>query len=817
MVVRELAYALRQLRKAPGFAVVAILTLALGIGASTAVFTAVDSIVLKPLRFRDSGQLVVAWEGVRFLSSEPGGPNPRHADLWQKRATAFSGLTLLQEGRRGVAFGNEHPQLVGSVRALPNLFDILQVTPLLGRTFRPEEGTKGRDNVTVVTYGLWQSMFHRDPNVVGRIIRVAEAPYQIIGVLPAAFQFPNANALRAFRSKQQASSVPEPELFLPAAIDLNDFGWNGDYGNWVALGRLKPGVTVKQAEAQLNTIQRQVEQLIPANEGGGKTGVLSASVQPMQVAVVGESKTRLWLLMAAVGGLMLIACVNLANAQLARAISRQREAATRRALGASPWQLMWSSLAESALLALVGGAAGVLLALQGVALFRRYSPIDLPRMAELHVNLAVLLFALVLTTGASVLFGIMPALSFLRVDPQSALQQSSARAAGSQQGRLVRKSLIAVEVFGCTALLLVTGLFAKSLIGLLHVDKGFAADHVIVAEVDLSRKNFDPAQSRTVFDDAVLADLRTISGVRSAGLVSAMPLEGETWIDELRRADRPGQDGPLLNLRWVSPEYFETMGEKLVAGRFFEERDRNLNSVVISESEAKALFPGANAVGAQLKKEDRIYTVIGVVADSRNTSLKSAPPRMGYLHYKDNPPYATFFAVRSVQAPEALAARVRQTIWKRAPETTIARVKTLDAQVRDSLASDRFETDMLATFGGAALLLAMLGIYGVLSYSVAGRRQEIGVRMALGATPPQIYSLTLGEAAAPVIAGLAGGVVASVMAANAVEKLLYGIKGLDPAVAIITAGLFLIAALAAAFLPARRAASIDPMQALRAE
>jgi predicted permease len=596
---------------------------------------------------------------------------------------------------------------------------------------------------------------------------------------------------------------------------VKQFEWNGNYGNWITLGRLKPGVTISQAKAELNTIQDQVLQEMPA--GRRDPGALRASVQPMQEAVVGDSRMRLWLLMAAVIGLMLIACLNLANAQLGRALARRREAAVRAALGAAKWRLVWSALAENLLLAVIGGVAGVLLASAGLDLFRRCSPVDLPRLSEVHLNRTVLLFSIGLTFAASLISGMLPALRLLSVDPQASLQQNSRRAVGSKESHRLRTWLIGLQVFGCTALLLVTGLFSKSLLYLLRQDKGFETEHVTVAEVGLAPKLYGADQSRIAFIDGVLENLRAIPGVQAAGLVSTMPLEGERWLEFLRRVDRPNQEGPLVNARWVSPGYFEATDQKLVAGRFFEERDRNLNNIVLSEGAAKGLWGSDNPIGGQVTVLGRTYNVIGIVGESRNTSLKSAPAKMAYVHYNYRPPYSTFFTARTSQPTEAVISSMRQAIWQYAPDVTIARVKTLDSQLTDSLASERFQTLALMAFGIAALLLAMLGIYGVLSYSVAARQQEIGVRMALGATRGKIYVLTLAEAGAPVFAGLATGLIASVLAGRVIRNLLYGTQVLDPPVILIVTSLFLVSAAAAAFLPARRAASVDPMEALRSE
>jgi predicted permease len=812
--LKEVGYAGRTLRKTPGFAITAILTLALGIGASTAVFSVVDTVLLRPLGYRDSGRLVAAWERLPFISADAMGPNPRHADLWRKRATAFSGLTLVRHAAWGLSVGTGHPRLTRAAVCLTNLFDVLQVQPLLGRAAAKEDEVK-RHYYAILTYPLWQSVFHGDPGAIGKTIRLNDTPREVIGVLPAGFHFPNANALHAFRSKQASSSVPEPEVFLPTVLDLNQYDWNGEYGNWIAVGRLKPGASVQQAEGQLNAIDGQIVAELPASEKNGAMSGLRASVQPLEEAVVGDSQTGLWLLMAAVLGLMLIGCLNVANAQLGRALTRRREAALRTALGAGKWRLLWSCLAENLLLAAAGGAAGILLAAEGARLLRLYPMVDLPRLSELQVNPAVLLFSVALTGSASVLSGLLPAVRLLRTDPHSALQ-NGARALGNRQGYRLRTWLIGLQVFGSTVLLLTTGLFTKSLLHLLYQDKGFATEHVAAVEAVLSSDINRSDQTRLAFDDAVLGNLRAIPGLQTAGLVSAMPLEGESWIEGLSRPDRPGAE-TLINLRWVSEGYFETLREKLVAGRFFEEQDRSRNSAVLSESSAKALWGSESPLGRQVTTENRKFTVVGVVADSRSTSLKTAPVRMAYLHYHDRPPFATFFLARAAGPPDALFSGLRQAIWKYSPDVTIARIKTLDAQLSDSLAPERFQTAVLLAFGGAALFLAMLGIYAVLSYSVATRKQEIGLRMALGATRPTIYALLTAEAGIPVGGGMAAGLMASLAAARGVRKLLFGVQPVEPLVIAVVAGLFLLCAAAAAFLPARRAASVDPMDALRSE
>jgi predicted permease len=811
---KDLRFGCRLLARSPGFTATAVLTLALAIGSATAVFTIVDSVLLRPLAFKDSGELVVAWERLPAMSAEPVGPNARHVDFWKQRTTAFSGWALVHEGTRGVALGSESPFIVGTVSADPGLFDLIGVNPSMGRAFTPEEGVTGRDHVVVLTHEFWQNRLHGDPGVLGRQIRIADSPFEVIGVLPRDFRFPNANALKAFNRKQGAGVVPEPEIFMPVVVDLAHRDWGGDFGNQIALARLRPGLSLRQAEAQIVALQPEIGR----NMGIGEPSKFpQVSLQPMQEAVVGGSQRALWFLMAAVSALLLTACLNLAGAQLSRSILRRREAAVRSALGASRWRLLRGALAESLVLAVSGGAVGILLAVAGLEAFRRYSAVDIPRLSEVGLNFTVLAFSLAITAGATLVFGLLPALRMMGVDPQSALQNNTRSVMGSRHGSRASAWLVGLEVAGCAALLMITALFAKSLANVMSQDRGFETGHVAIAQVDLSHVFHSEAKQRIAADDQMLSALRQIPGVESAGLVSAMPLEGESWIEYVQREDRPQQQNPLVNLRWISSGYFETVRQRIVAGRSIEERDREQHGAVLSEAFAKEVWPGENPLGAQVQIEGRKFTVVGVVADARSTSLKTSPPAVAYVHYSDRPPFATFFMVRGPQPAPVSIASLRHTIRSALPEATLNRVKTLDEQLTDSIATDRLQTALLAAFGFAALALAMLGIYGVLSCSVAGRRQEIGVRIALGATRGAIYGSTLREALIPVAGGLVCGLAAGVLSFRVVRSLLYGIETVEPSTVAIVPALFIAAALAAGFVPARRAASVDPMEALRTD
>ena len=813
-LVQDIRYALRQLRKSPGFTLTAILTLALGIGATTTIFSVVDGVLLKPLAYRNSGQLVVIWERVRFLEKlfPYGGPNPRHFQVWNNQNTIFSDISLLRQNAVGITLGNDHPRFVGRIIARSNLLEVLGVQPFLGRNFLPEEAVKGHDNVVIISWHLWQTTFHADPNVIGKSLQIAGVPHQVIGVLPQGFYFPKYNELT---SSPQSQEAPECEILSPLALDYNHFGWNSDYGNYVALGRLKPGITAAQAQSQLDTIANDIIRQAPDQWGGNPSGALATYVQPLKEAIVGKTTRSLWLLFAAVLSVLLIACVNLANAQLARSAARDREAALRSALGASAWSLIQTSLAEVCLLSIAGGVLGVSLANLAVHRFSTNAHIALPRTNAISVNPAVLTLSVLLTIGATILFGVLPTLRLLRIKPLQALHRTG-RSSGSARNSHLRRWLIGGQVLACTTLLLVTGLFAKSLIHLLTSDKGFSTDHTVIADVMLQGAAFTD-EKRAGFDDGILDRLRSLPGVQSASMVSSMLLEGESWIDGVARPDQSVRSSALANYRWISPDYFTTIRQHILEGRELDARDRNLKNAVISEATAKAVWPGQDPLGRQFSRQDDRFTIVGIVADARENSLRSAPVNMVYLPYWNNPPYSSYFIVRSTQDATLLTAAVRKTIWTYNPDVTIAHLQTLDSKVSDSLAPERMETTILAAFGSAALLLALLGIYGTLSYSVEARTQEFGIRMALGATRQNVYLVTLKEIVAPVAGGLGLGWIASVVIGKSIAALLYGTTVTDITVAIAVICTFTLAAAAATFLPCRRATMIEPMEALRSE
>jgi predicted permease len=816
-ILQDLRYGLRQLRKSPTFTLTAILTLALGIGATTTLFSVVDAVLLKPLAYRDSGRLVVIWEKVRFLEKlfPYTGANARHEDIWRRQSTAFSDMTILQQGSTGVSLGsNDHPRLVGKIVGQPNLLDILGVQPALGRNFLPEESVEGREKVAIISHRLWQSLFNGDTAVTQKAILIAGTPYQVVGVLPQDFYFPKSNELSPSPLSRQ---LPDNEIITPLAIDpMKSFGWNSDYGNYVALGRLKPGVSIDQATENLNSVDDYIIQQIPPDQiNGSAKRAISAYIQPMKEVLVGRTSTRLWLLMAAVLSVLLIACINLANAQVARFVRRDREAAVRSALGASTAHLLQSALAEVLILSLTGGVLGVAFAIFAVHRFAGYAALAIPRTGAITINPTVLGLSILLTVGAAVLFGVLPALRVLHIRPQQALQGGS-RSSGSRRSNLLRRVLVGAQVFACTTLLLVAGLLAKSLIHLSTFDPGFSTDHVVSADVYLQGKTFSEDKARASFDDGVLQKLRALPGVQSVSLVSYMLLTGESWIDGVNPTDHP-QNSTLANYRWIGPDYFATIQQHMLEGRALDEHDRTQKNAVISEATAKAVWLNQSPLGRQFKRNGNLFTVVGVVADARNNNLRADPVNMVYLPYWDNPPYATYFLVRSTQNPTQLIDSVRSTIWNYDPNVTIARVHTLDSQLSDSLAPEHLETGIFIGFAAAALLLALLGIYGTLSYSVEARTKEVGIRMALGATRESVYTLMLETIVAPVLLGLALGCIASQAVGRSLRALLYNTSPTDLSVMLPVVLLFAVAAIAATALPCRRAAKIEPMEALRTE
>ncbi|HEX4039712.1 MAG TPA: ABC transporter permease [Acidobacteriaceae bacterium] len=813
--LQDLRFSSRTLRKSPGFAITAILTLALGIGAVTAIFSVVDSVLLRPFAFASPERLVMVHEYLPDLASGPLPANPLHYLNWQSNTKTFSGLSIMNNTNSSISVGTDHPELVGGLSVETNFFDVLGIHPFLGRGFLAVEGTKGHEDVVVLSWSAWQHYFHGDPQAIGQTLRDGGKPETVVGVLPRSFSFPRISELSSAVSQNAANPY---ELFHPLVLRADPRDDDGDY-NFMVLGRLRAGKSARQAQTELTTLQSAFNR---AHHLATHPTVL---VFPLISEVAGSISTALWLLLAAVGAVLLIGCVNLANLQLARAVSRERELAVRAALGAARDRLVTSALSDSLLLALIGGALGIVLSFAGVQLFLAAAPKDLPRIGAVQVSWPVLLGAAGLSILTAFFFGLLPALRSMRIDPQSALQTSSTRVSSGRESQRTRHLLVAAEVACTVALLIVTGLLVRSFSTLLHQNRDFDASHVTIARAFLYAPQYGDTvdkdgTARAAFMERSLAAMAQIPGVQSVATTSELPLGGDVWIDDVTRPDHPVPAGhePTANIRWISPGYASTLRIPLVAGRDLSAEDKkNPTNVLISADAARTIFSDTNPVGHVFHLNDKTdFTVVGVLADARINQLDHTAP-MIYIPYWQNPWWRVTFLVRSPLPTSALASSMRRAIWGVDREVAITTVKSLDQQVSDSVATERFQTLMLSSFGGAALLLALLGIYGVLAYSVSLRQQEFGIRIALGCDKPALMRLVASQAAWPVIGGVLTGLALAFAASRLVHSLLYETSAADPAAIAAGIGLLLIAALFAALLPARRAAQTDPMQVLRNE
>jgi predicted permease len=819
---RDIRYAVRQLRKSPGFALTAILTLALGIGAATSVFSVVNAVLLKPFAFRDPDRLVVLREAVEdnARSERTATPdNYRHFLRLKNDAKTIEDAAIFHQSGASVSPNGDHPHIVGAIAASPNIFQLLGVQPILGRDFAEGDAKKGADDVVLLSYEGWQSFFGGDAGVIGKTLRIDGHPTTVIGVLPQGMRFPQIALAPKIAFQEFARDALLFEPLAPSDRDLT-----ADMGNfnYKAIARLKPGATLAQANAELEALQNAytLSAHLPLHFGIALTSLTKDVASGVSGA--------LWLLFAAVGAVLLIACVNLANLQLARAVNAERETAVRAALGASRGQLVRSRLAESLVLAFVGGAAGTALAFAGVRLLIALAPANLPRLDEVQVNLPVLVFSGGLSIAAAIIFGMLPALRSLRVAPQAALQANSTRAANTQESPRTRGLMVAAQVACTVVLLIVTSLTLRSLSHLLRQNRGFDASHVTFAQADLFAPQYDDdapkgRAARLAFANGALTALGQLPGVQSVGLTSVTPLTGETWVDNLFRPDHPVPAGkePMINVRWINPDYLPTMLSPLVAGRNITGADHaNPYVALISERTAREAFPGENPLGRKISDivpdDKHTVTVIGVLADARINGLKD-DAAMVYMPYWAYTPLTLSFLVRSSQSSDTLIPEMRRAIWQIDPQVAIPTLKSMDDQVSDSVATDRFQAMVLSAFGAASLFLALLGVYSVLAYSVSLRRQEFGIRIALGSGKSALIGLVLRQAAYPVLLGTGLGLTMALIALRWIRSLLYQTPVMDPLAVGGSVLLLLLAATIAAMVPARRAASTDPMRALRTE
>jgi len=795
----DLRYALRTLAPSPAFTLVVVLTLALGIGANTAIFSVVKGVLLTSLPYKDPSRLMVVWESNG--TSTRNVVNPANYMDWHDRATSFSGLALLSWA--GLTFTGDHVERVAGRAATPDFFAVLGATPLLGRTFNEEESRPNSPRVIVLSEALWRRRFGADPAVVGRAVPVAGGTARVVGVMPASFR---------------PMPLGREEYWEPMALDWSNRARNGRYA--MALGRLKDGVTIERAQNEMSAIARQLESDAPDFDTGW-----SATVVPLMEQVVGGAQRTILVVLGAVSLVLLIACANVANLMLARAASHERELAVRTALGASRWRLVRQALVESVILALAGGAAGALLATWGVHLLVAAAPPEVPRIADIRLDITVLAVTALLSMAVGVLFGLPAALSRSGAAIQGVHAATTRTTAGVPAARL-RGALVIAQMSLAIVLLVGAGLLVRSLQRLIAVDPGFDPANISALTITLPDATYPDSLRRVAFYERLLERVRNMPGVQSAGIISWLPMTPGNAVTSLTVVGRPepapGQK-PTAAIRIVDPGYFDAMRIPLRRGRSLATSDR-LGSVpvaVISEAMAHQLWSGEDPIGRRVKVDwwhpSVSVEIVGVVGDSRHDGLDAEIQPTLFYPFAQESQGGMSLVLRSELPPATLTRMVRAAVSELDQELPVTDAVTMYHRISEMMTDRRYPAFVLGLFAGLALTLAAVGIYGVLSYTVGQRTREIGVRLALGARPADVLRTVLGGGLRLTLVGVAlGGTVAG-LAAGALGRLLYGVHPLDPVTfAIVTLVLVGVALLAMA-APARRAARVDPMVALRNE
>ncbi len=811
----DLRHGMRSLRRSPGFAVTALLTLALGIGATTAIFTLVYDVMLRPLPYPHAERLVVMEEIVaEYRDIYPTVPmNAHNFEMWRKNSRSFEQMAVMQDNPMPMGAG-DHPVEVQVLSATSGLFSVLSAWPSLGRAFTQSEAQVGHDHVVVLMNATWRDQFQSDPDIVGRTITLNGFPYTVIGVMPQSFRLPVTAGIAQFG----AGSTKQAAVIVPRSFSADELREKvGDF-NYIGLGLLKPGVTVAQANEEINALQKTITSSLVGEE----KSTLSAMLLPFQQKLVGTNRKPLLILLGAVVGLLIVGCVNITNLLLARATSRRQQMAVASALGARAGELVRLAMRETVLLAVAGGMLGVLLAYCIMPFMQRYLPPALDFRGPLRLDWVGAGCAALLAVIATLVAGAAPAWMGSHTQPAEVLHSESKLASESRSSKRVQRLLVAGEVAVSVALVLMTGLLTLSLMRMMSLDRGFASTRTMTAEIALPRGSYAKTEQRQALYERVTASLRQLPGVEHTGFINLLPLSGDKWIDLLRV---PG-DGrlpmqlPTAHFREVSPGYFEAIHLPVLAGRTLSDGDRGKRYVLISELTAKTMWPGREAVGQTFTRggttEDP-FTVIGVVKDARTLSLAMADPMIVYVPYWYRADNGGAVVMTTRQDPSAMADAIRRAVWSVDPAVAVPAVRAMDGIVEDSVANRRFEMDLLLLFAVTALLLAGLGIYGVVTYSVVQREREIGLRIALGARRENIYRLVLREGLLPVIAGAVVGIVIAFAMARVAKSLLFEVSPYHPGMVCFSVGVLMIAGVAACLLPAQKAANVEPMVTLRSE
>jgi putative ABC transport system permease protein len=811
-LLKDLRYAARVLRKSPGFTLIAVIAVALGVGANSAIFSVVNAVLLKPLDYRDPSQLVLLQHNYKKLDLKATIAPAGYA-YYRDNAKSFSDVAAFT-GFSANLTGEGEPERLNGMYVTANMFPALGARAAQGRALLPEENEAGRNKVIVLSDGFWHRRFAGLP-VVGKNVTLNGEPYTVVGIMP-----PNFNLGREFGG--QTPDLWAPITFKPEQLAA-DTGWSVEYLNVVA--RMKPGVSIRQAQAEMDSIASDVRRQFLTDTEESSWGLL---LTPLDEFVVGKIRTALWILLGAVLFVLLIACANVANLTLARSAVRQREIAVRTALGASRWRVVRQLLTESVLLSLVGGGLGLLLAMWGVDLLLKLNGSKIPRAAEIGLDSRVVLFTLGVSLLTGVVFGLAPAFQTSDVNLHDTLKEGG-RSGKTGVRRGVRNALVVAEMSFAVVLLVGAGLLIRSFVELQQVSPGFEPRGVLAMQVSLPQNKYADANARALFGRRTLEQLRALPGVKSAGTTTSLPLSGANQSGSFTiegRPQVPGEDFPHGS-RWLASEdYFETMGIRLVRGRFFDAHDTaDAQPVaIVDETLARKYWGTEDPVGKRISFEGpdnhpRWREVIGLVGHVRNEGLEGESRGEYYAPYAQ----ATgggpnlFIVVRTDGDPASLAPSVRGAIASVDRDLPVFRVATMEQMVSDSLAQRRFSMLLFGIFAALALVLAVVGLYGVMSYAVAQRTHEIGLRMALGAQGSDVLRMVVGQGMGLVAVGLGIGLLGALALTRLMSSLLYGVSAADPLTYAGIAILLGAVALLASYVPARRATKVDPMVALRYE
>ena len=814
MIHDDLKLALRGLRRDPLYAAAVIGTLALTLGASTAVFSIVNGVLLRPLRYPDPAQLVSMREVVpQWADKYPTLPaNLRHFEEWRNHGTSFASMAAL-DWRTTNAMGAGEPFQASILRASGTLFEVLQTPVALGRPLARSDEGPDRPPVVVISDELWRDRLARDAAILGRSLTLGGTPYTIVGVLPPRFDIPAFDVLgdsSTLRSKFAA--------IVPFRTNLANIGWIGTF-NYPVIARTKPGVTIQQARAEFDVLQESVAAI--ARRETHEPADLRGRITPLDDAIVGRARSGLLLLLGAIIGVVLIACANLANLSLTRTLGRLRDAAVRCALGASRASLARAVVLEQLVLAAVGGTLGLLLARVALDLFVRTAPIDLPRANDVVIDTRVLGFAAAIAILAGLAVAVLPAWRIAGGDLQSTLR-GGGHGSSDRGGVTMRATLLAVQVALSVTLLVVTGLLATSFVRLLAIDPGFSTDRVVTIEIAPIAARYPDTNARAALYDRIADRARQLPDIKSVAWTSALPLTGETWVDGIVRLDET-QSGekPHANYRFVGPDYFRALSMPILKGRSIQERDRTqaLTPAVISARAARTLWPGEDPIGKPFTRGNRNdrFEVVGVVVDGHSTALDTESPLMVYVPYWYNNEGKSVLVAHTTGDAATAIRELRTVIRVVDPEVAIGDTAPLQSIVDKAVEGRRYQTSLLVAFGGVALMIATIGVYATTSYGVSRRRREMNIRVALGAPISTVFALILRQTAVPLAVGVAAGGLGALAMGTVVAGVLFQVRPQDPLVLVSVVLIVGATGVLAASAAARHGLRINPVEALREE